>query len=228
MTINTIAAVIPLYNKEPYVARAIASVLAQTRPVEEIIVVDDASTDGSLEQIKAFQDPRIRILRRTDPRQRGPSETRNLGILSATSRWIALLDADDRWHENFIEESERLMAQASERVAFLFTGWERISPDGVVARDAYSLPLRRPVVQTAGSRKLRFLMARSWRLLRVSFRCRYTPRHIARSWSVSGALPSRGRQRDVGSGACNNRRAQLIPRMQFILPRHTRCNDQNN
>ncbi len=140
MTINTIAAVIPLYNKEPYVARAIASVLAQTRPVEEIIVVDDASTDGSLEQIKAFQDPRIRILRRTDPRQRGPSETRNLGILSATSRWIALLDADDRWHENFIEESERLMAQASERVALLFTGWEHISPDGVVvARDAYSL-----------------------------------------------------------------------------------------
>jgi len=138
MTTNTVATVIPLYNKEPYIARAIASVLAQTRPVDEIIVVDDASTDGSLERIKAFQDSRIRVLRRTDPRQRGLPATRNLGIQSATSRWIALLDADDRWHEDFIEESIKLMAQASDRTGFLFTGWESISPNGVATRDAYS------------------------------------------------------------------------------------------
>jgi glycosyltransferase involved in cell wall biosynthesis len=137
--LNTIAAVIPLYNKEPYIGRAIASVLAQTRSVEEIIVVDDASTDGSLEQVKTFADPRIKIVRRTDPQQRGLPATRNVGILSATSRWIALLDADDRWHDYFIEESEKLMAQASEGTGFLFTGWESISPDGVVTRDAYSL-----------------------------------------------------------------------------------------
>jgi glycosyltransferase involved in cell wall biosynthesis len=46
---NTVAAVIPVYNKEPYVARAITSILAQTRPVDEIIIVDDASTDGSVD-----------------------------------------------------------------------------------------------------------------------------------------------------------------------------------
>src|SRR5262249_42510138 len=95
MATNTIAAVIPLYNKEPYVARAIASVLAQTRCVDEIVIVDDASTDGSLERVRAFEDPRIRVLRRMDPRQRGLPATRSLGIQSATSRWIALLDADD-------------------------------------------------------------------------------------------------------------------------------------
>lgn len=138
MTISTIAAVIPLYNKEPYIARAIASVLAQTRPVDEIIVVDDASTDGSLERIKAFPDSRIRVLRRTDPSQRGLPATRNLGIRSATSRWIALLDADDRWHEDFIEENEKLIALASDRIGFLFTGWESVWSDGVVTRDAYS------------------------------------------------------------------------------------------
>jgi len=135
---DTIAAVIPLYNKEPYIARAMASVLAQTRPVEEIIVVDDASTDGGLKRIKAFQDARLRVLRRTDPRQRGLPATRNLGIQSATSRWIALLDADDRWHENFIEETEKLIAQASDRQGFLFTGWESVWPNGVATRDAYS------------------------------------------------------------------------------------------
>jgi glycosyltransferase involved in cell wall biosynthesis len=139
MTTNTVATVIPLYNKEPYVARAIASVLAQTRPVDEIIVVDDVSTDGSLERIKAFQDSRIRVLRRTDPGQRGLPATRNLGIQSATSRWIALLDADDRWHEDFIEESTKLMAQASDLTGFLFTGWQSISPNGVITRDAYSI-----------------------------------------------------------------------------------------
>jgi glycosyltransferase involved in cell wall biosynthesis len=138
MTTSTIATVIPLYNKEPYIARAIASVLAQTRPVDEIIVVDDASTDGSLERIKAFQDSRIRVLRRTDPGQRGLPATRNLGIRSATSRWIALLDADDRWQEDFIEENEKLIALASDRIGFLFTGWESVWSDGVVTRDAYS------------------------------------------------------------------------------------------
>jgi glycosyltransferase involved in cell wall biosynthesis len=139
MTTDTIAAVIPLFNKEPYVARAITSVLAQTRPVDEIIVVDDASTDGSLQQVAAIQDPRLRVLCRTDPLQRGLPATRNLGIRSATSRWIALLDADDRWHDDFIEETEKLMALASDRIGFLFTGWESVWPDGVRTRDAYSL-----------------------------------------------------------------------------------------
>jgi glycosyltransferase involved in cell wall biosynthesis len=142
MAPDTIAVVIPLYNKEPYIARAITSVLAQTRPVDEIIVVDDASTDGSLEQLKAFQDPRIRVLYRTDPRARGLPATRNLGIQSATSRWIALLDADDRWHDDFIEECEKLIRHASDRVGFLFTGWRGIWPDGTVQRDPYSASSR--------------------------------------------------------------------------------------
>src|SRR5215204_2599957 len=119
MTADTFAVLIPLYNKEPYIARALASVLAQTRPVDEIIIVDDASTDGSADQVTAFRDPRLRLLRRTDPKQRGLPATRNLGIRSATSRWIALLDADDRWREDFIEESNKLMVQASDPIGLL-------------------------------------------------------------------------------------------------------------
>jgi succinoglycan biosynthesis protein ExoO len=138
MTADTFAALIPLYNKEPYVARAIASVLAQTRPVDEIIIVDDASTDGSTDQVTAFRDPRLRLLRRTDPKQRGLPATRNLGIRSATSRWIALLDADDRWHEHYIEEIEKLLTQATDRTGMLFTGFENIWSDAVVTRDQYS------------------------------------------------------------------------------------------
>lgn len=135
---DTIAAIIPLYNKEPYVARAINSILAQSVPVDEIIVVDDASTDGSLERVKTFSDPRIRVLRRLDPKERGLPATRNLGIRSATSLWIALLDADDSWHSHFIEESKKLIAYADDGTRFLFTGWETIAPDGAISRDPCS------------------------------------------------------------------------------------------
>jgi glycosyltransferase involved in cell wall biosynthesis len=138
MTADTFAVVIPLYNKEPYVARAITSVLAQTRPVDEIIVVDDASTDGSADQVMAFQDPRLRLLRRTDPKQRSLPATRNVGIRSATSRWIALLDADDGWHRDYIEEIEKLLTQATDCTGMLFTGFENIWSGGVVTRDSYS------------------------------------------------------------------------------------------
>jgi glycosyltransferase involved in cell wall biosynthesis len=134
---NTVAAVIPVYNKEPYVARAIASVLAQTRPVDEIIIVDDASTDGSLAQIKAFQDPRIRLLRRAASGP-GPSPARNLAIHSARSEWIAFLDADDEWHQAFVEELGKAKDQASETVGCLFTGWQNIWPNGSITRDEYS------------------------------------------------------------------------------------------
>ena len=137
MTTNTFAVVIPLYNKELYVARAITSVMNQTRPVDEVIIVDDASTDSSIDKVAAFQDPRIRLLRRTDPRQRGLPATRNLGIRSARSRWIALLDADDSWHEHFIEEIEKLLTWATDRTGMLFTGWENIWSSGVT-RDPYS------------------------------------------------------------------------------------------
>lgn len=138
MTADTVAALIPLYNKKAYVARAIASVLAQTRPVDEIIIVDDASTDGSTDEVTRFRDPRLRLLRRTDPNQRGLPATRNLGIRSATSRWIALLDADDRWHKDYIEEIEKLLTHATDRTGMLFTGFENIWSDAVVTQDPYS------------------------------------------------------------------------------------------
>jgi glycosyltransferase involved in cell wall biosynthesis len=137
MSTNTFAVVIPLYNKEHYVARAITSVMAQTRPVDEIIIVDDASTDSSIYKVARFQDPRIRLLRRTDPQQRGLPATRNVGIRSARSHWIALLDADDTWREDFIEEIEKLLTQASDHTGMLFTGWENIWSSGVT-RDPYS------------------------------------------------------------------------------------------
>lgn len=134
---TTIAALIPVYNKRPHVEAAIRSVLAQTRPVDEIIVVDDASTDGSREVVEGFDDPRIRLLRRDTPGPGGYA-ARNAGIRAARSDWIAFLDADDAWYDRHLEDVAGLIAEADMATVGVFTGWERVWPDGRTRRDLYS------------------------------------------------------------------------------------------
>ncbi len=137
MTLMTVSAVIPVYNKERYVARAIQSVLDQTRPVDEIIIVDDGSTDGSRDQIELFRDNRIRVLTATTP-ARGPSRARNEGIRAATSTWIAFLDADDVWRPDFLAEVASSLNHAPDQTGCVSTGWHSIWPDGSVTEDPYS------------------------------------------------------------------------------------------
>jgi glycosyltransferase involved in cell wall biosynthesis len=86
-----ISVIIPCYNAEPYVAQTIRSVLEQTRPADEVIVVDDGSTDGSVEEVRQFGD-RIRLL---TGRNGGASPTRNKGLAHATGEALMFLDADD-------------------------------------------------------------------------------------------------------------------------------------
>jgi cellulose synthase/poly-beta-1,6-N-acetylglucosamine synthase-like glycosyltransferase len=86
--------VIPLYNKARYVEAAVRSVLAQTLPALEVIVVDDGSTDGGPERIEALGNERVRLLRQANA---GVSAARNAGIAAARGDWVAFLDADD-WH----------------------------------------------------------------------------------------------------------------------------------
>lgn len=89
----TISAVIPCYNSSRTLERAVASVLNQTHPVDEIIVADDGSTDGSWALIGRLG-PRVKGVRRTNG---GPAAARNTGTQAATSKWIAYLDSDDEW-----------------------------------------------------------------------------------------------------------------------------------
>lgn len=93
--------VIPLFNKAPHIERAIASALGQTLPPHEIIVVDDGSTDGSLEIVRAMKDARITVLTRSPPGPGGYA-ARNLGVEKATGDWVAFLDADDLWYPDHL------------------------------------------------------------------------------------------------------------------------------
>lgn len=88
-----ISVVIPSYNRIHTLARAIDSVLGQDSPVDEIIVVDDGSKDGTASRITRLY-PDIKLIQQPN---RGVSAARNAGINQASHAWIALLDSDDSW-----------------------------------------------------------------------------------------------------------------------------------
>ena len=91
-----ISAVIPAYNSARFIADAVHSILAQTVAVDEIIIIDDGSTDDTEDVVKQLPG-NISYHRQANS---GPSAARNLGIKMARGDWIALLDADDQWTPN--------------------------------------------------------------------------------------------------------------------------------
>lgn len=99
--------IMPLYNKAPYVRKAVESVLGQTSGDYELIIIDNGSNDGSSEIVTKFTDPRIRIVRLEE--NVGVSNARNKGVEMATAPYIAFLDADDWWEPTFLEEMAGLI-----------------------------------------------------------------------------------------------------------------------
>lgn len=101
---DTVSAVIPAYNAESCIERAVASVLSQTRPVIEVLVVDDGSRDNTAAIVERFGSP-VRLIRQANA---GPSAARNHGVRAASGEWIALLDADDAWLPTKLERQAPL------------------------------------------------------------------------------------------------------------------------
>ncbi len=96
-----VSVIIPVYNRYDFVRRAIDSVLSQTYRNFELIVVDDGSTDDT-SRVKSDYGDRIRYVRHPD--NRGVAAARNTGIREAAGEWIALLDSDDWWLPEKLEE----------------------------------------------------------------------------------------------------------------------------
>ncbi len=120
---NSVSVIIPAHNSAATLVEALDSVVRQTRPVQEIIVVDDASSDDTVRVFEDWQRAltgtvEARLLRQS--RNTGPAGARNAGIRAATGNWIAFLDADDAWLPG------RIMAQlntaATHPSAVLFCG----------------------------------------------------------------------------------------------------------
>lgn len=109
---TSVTAIIPTRDRAALTKRAVASVLAQTRPPDEVIVVDDGSTDGTAERLRgAF--PGIEVLRLDG---RGVSAARNHGIRAARGEWLAFLDSDDEWLEDKLEAQLAALAAAPEQL----------------------------------------------------------------------------------------------------------------
>lgn len=96
----SVSVVIPAFNRETLIQRAIDSVLAQTLPADEIIIVDDGSTDNTVTLLKSHY-PDVSIIEQDNL---GVSAARNTGILASSHEWIALLDSDDVWHQDKLEK----------------------------------------------------------------------------------------------------------------------------
>ncbi len=94
--------IIPLYNKQSLIRRAVASVLAQSEPDFELIVVDDGSTDASVGVVRGIADPRLRLVSQSN---QGPGAARNRGAGEARAGYLAFLDADDEWLPEFLAQS---------------------------------------------------------------------------------------------------------------------------
>lgn len=98
--------VIPLFNKAATIQRTLDSVLAQSLPPAEILVVDDGSTDGGDAIARRQADPRIRVI---DQPHAGVSAARNAGLRTASQPFVAFLDADDRWRPEFLARMRHLI-----------------------------------------------------------------------------------------------------------------------
>jgi glycosyltransferase involved in cell wall biosynthesis len=100
-----ISVIIPLFNKEQFIKKTLLSVLNQTFSDFEILLINDGSTDGSIDIVTSFDDERITLY---TTKNKGVSHARNYGISKSNSDLIAFLDADDLWESNHLENLHRL------------------------------------------------------------------------------------------------------------------------
>lgn len=113
-----VSAIIPYYNRESVISRAVASVLAQTHRNLEVIVVDDGSDDPAKlhEQLKKFDDRRISVIRHEQ--NLNGAAARNSGVRISTGDFIAFLDSDDEWTADKLEKQLPLVHSSSDTVVY--------------------------------------------------------------------------------------------------------------
>lgn len=122
-----VSIVIPTYNRERLLNRAIKSVLNQTYTNFELIVVDDCSTDCTESVVKGFQDDRIRYIRHE--RNQGAPTARNNGIKAANGEYIAFQDSDDVWLSTKLEKQVNAFNSGSSHIGVVYTSFWLINQD---------------------------------------------------------------------------------------------------
>ena len=137
--------VIPLYNKANYIQSCLESVLKQTHKEFEVILVNDGSTDGSEAVVERFQDSRIRLVHQEN---KGASAARNKGVSLAKHEWIALIDADDYWYPNHLEELQNTIEQFP-KADVVCNNYEILLDNDFIKQPAFSIeyPLKAQYIE---------------------------------------------------------------------------------
>lgn len=135
-----VSIVMPARNAERFIGHALRSVLEQTHARWELLVVDDASTDGTVEQVEsaAAGEPRIRLIRLD--RRVGPGPARNIALAEARGEYLAFLDSDDVWLPGKLERQLRFMREHD--AAFCIHGYRMIDEHGRERGHAIRVPER--------------------------------------------------------------------------------------
>lgn len=126
VTQELVSIIMPCYNAEQYIKDSINSVLNQTYPHFELIIIDDLSTDNSINIINSFNDNRIKVIQLTQ--NGGAGVARNTGIEAAQGRFIAFLDSDDLWRPNKLEVQLSHMIEGNYPLSY--TQYQKFTQDG--------------------------------------------------------------------------------------------------
>jgi len=138
---NLVSIITPNYNCANFIGQAIESVLLQTYRNWEMLIIDDCSTDNSVEVIEKYvkQDTRVKILK-TECNSGFPVKPRNIGIQNAQGRFIAFLDSDDLWLPTKLECQLPLFSDAN--VAVVFSNYEKITESGEREKRIVTAPIK--------------------------------------------------------------------------------------
>lgn len=129
---NIVSVIIPVYNAEQYIRKTIESVLQQTYPYLEVILIDDCSQDNSRQIIEEYRSTHNSIVLYCQARNCGAAIARNQGLKLAKGRFVAFLDSDDLWDREKL--TKQLSIMAANNVAFCYTSYEMI--------DDYDRPIK--------------------------------------------------------------------------------------
>jgi len=124
-----VSVVIPSFNRGHLIRACLASVLAQSFRDLEVIVVDDASTDDTREQVLSMPDSRVRYIAHTQ--NQGGAAARNTGIRASGAEFVAFLDSDDIWEPLKLEKQIRMLGEKGDDFGFVYTWFVGRRPDGM-------------------------------------------------------------------------------------------------
>ncbi len=116
----TVSVIIPTYNRNELLTRAIESVLIQGFDDFEVLVIDGARSDSTRELVHSFGDGRIRYI---PQKGKGIANARNLGVMKARGKFIAFIDDDDRWREDKLERQLELFGELPENYGLIYTAF---------------------------------------------------------------------------------------------------------